>query len=101
MKDVKKLETSGGVYVKTPLTLLYVNAAVPAVAVVTEMSVSAIPVPPLPALSGPATQLFPSYFRTCPVVGGVDRSTPSISPSVLFLSNNSVQALLLRAKLLP
>ena len=98
MKDVKKLETSGGVYVKTPLTLLYDSAAVPAVAVVTEMSVSAIPVPPLPALSGPATQLFPSYFRTCPVVGGVDRSTPERSPSVLLESCNLVQELLLRAK---
>ena len=91
VKDVRKLETSGGVYVKTPLTLLYVNAAVPADAVVTEMSVSAIPVPPLPALSGPATQLFHSHFRTCPVVGGVDRSTSARRPSGLFLSNNLIQ----------
>ena len=43
---------------KTPLTLLYVSAAVPADAVVTERSVSAIPPPPPPAAV--ATQLEPS-----------------------------------------
>ena len=58
-------ERSGGVYVNTPVELLYVKLAVPGELTVTERSVKAIPLP----LDGGITQ-FPSPLRNV-VASGV------------------------------
>jgi hypothetical protein len=61
--------SEGGIYVKTPIELSYVNAPVPAGAEVLTLRLDkAIPVPPAPVKSGAAIHLACDvlYFKTCP-----------------------------------
>ena len=70
VKSLYDLENnSGGVYVNAPDTELYVTSPLPLAAGLglrTEISVRAIPLPPLDVKSGPATHLVVarSHFKT-------------------------------------